>query len=144
MRYFTWKLEFVSNILWIIIAATHIELHDAISVWLKNCFLQKLTSRYYLRQLLEHQSNQFTSGIEIHLHIISKYSLPLWHYLVLIDMNIRLQIFYHHHLNNSWIILYIFLFSRFSINWIHPKIGWKSHETHFNGVIPTLLLLWPN
>ena len=33
-----------------------------------------------------------------------------------------------------------FLFSRFSINCIHPKIGWKTHETHRYGIILTLLI----
>ena len=35
----------------------------------------------------------------MHFHRTSEHSLPLWHYLVLIDMNIRLQISYRQHLN---------------------------------------------
>ena len=34
-----------------------------------------------------------------------------------------------------------FLFSRFIINCIYPKIGRKSHETLCNGIILTLLLI---
>ena len=37
-------------------------------------------------------------------------SLPLWHYVILMDIDIRLKIFYHPNLSNSGIMLYILCF----------------------------------
>ena len=38
--------------------------------------------------------------LDICFHTASKYYLPLWHGLVLNDIDIILQIFYHQYLNN--------------------------------------------
>ena len=87
--------------------------------------------------------NLFTSNLELQFHTTSKYSLPLWHYLGLIDIDIRLQIFYRQHLNNSWIILFIFYYE------LHPfadwtKIQWTTVSWNYTYVVTCLLIsyLW--
>ena len=48
-----------------------------------------------------HEIHTNCLNTRVNFHTTFKYFLPLLHYLVPIDMDIRLKLFYHQHLNNS-------------------------------------------